>query len=54
MKASVPALVAVSASVCGADETELLFPTDSTLEKLRHINNEEYARPDLLPDFKVR
>mgnify|MGYP000942746540 CR=1 FL=1 len=35
----------------GADETELLALTDSALEKLRHMSDEEYAALDLFPDF---
>ena len=37
----------------GAEETELLALTDSALEKLRSMSNEEYAALDLLPDFDV-
>ena len=37
----------------GADETELLTLTDSTLGKLRGISDEEYAALDLFPDFDV-
>lgn len=37
----------------GAEETELLALTDSTLEKLRNINDFEYAELDLFPDFDV-
>ncbi|MCI1956331.1 MAG: transposon-transfer assisting family protein [Oscillospiraceae bacterium] len=36
----------------GADETELLSLTDSALEKLRSMNDEEYAKLDLFPDFE--
>jgi hypothetical protein len=35
----------------GAEETELLALTDSTLRKLRNMSNEEYTALDLLPDF---
>jgi hypothetical protein len=37
----------------GAEEAELLSLTDSTLEKLRHMSDAEYAELDLLPDFDV-
>ena len=37
----------------GADETELLALTDSALEKLRNMNDEDYASLDLFPDFDV-
>lgn len=36
----------------GADETELLALTDSALEKLRRMSDEEYAKLDLFPDFE--
>jgi hypothetical protein len=35
----------------GTEETELLSLTDSALEKLRNMSNEEYATLDLFPDF---
>ena len=35
----------------GAEETELLALTDSTLGKLRNISDEEYATLDLFPEF---
>ena len=35
----------------GAEETELLTLTDSALEKLQEMNDEEYAALDLFPDF---
>ena len=35
----------------GAEETELLALTNSALEKLRNMSNEEYAALDLFPDF---
>ena len=34
-----------------ADETELLSLTDSTLSKLRRMDDEQYAALDLIPDF---
>jgi hypothetical protein len=39
------------ATAC-ADETELLALTDSALEKLRRMSDEEYAKLDLFPDFE--
>jgi hypothetical protein len=36
----------------GAEETELLALTDSTLGKLRNMSDEEYAALDLFPDFE--
>ena len=38
----------------GAEETGLLALTDSTLEKLRNINDFEYAELDLFPDFDTQ
>ena len=38
----------------GTEETELLSLTDSALEKLRNMSNEEYAALDLFPDFDVK
>lgn len=35
----------------GAEETELLALTDSALEKLRNMDDAEYAALDLFPDF---
>ena len=35
----------------GAEETELLTLTDSALEKLQEMNDEEYAGLDLFSDF---
>jgi len=35
----------------GAGETELLASTDSALQKLRHMSDDEYASVDLFPDF---
>lgn len=37
----------------GAEETELLSLTDSTLEKLQSMSDTEYAVLDLFPDFDV-
>lgn len=34
------------------DETELLALTDSALDKLRGMNDEQYADLDLIPDFE--
>ena len=34
------------------DETELLSLTDSALDKLRGMNDEQYADLDLIPDFE--
>ena len=34
-----------------ADETELRELTDSALEKLEHMTDEEYATLELFPDF---
>ena len=34
-----------------AEETELLILTDSTLEKLRNMSDEKYAKLDLFPDY---
>ena len=34
-----------------AEETELLILTDSTLEKLWNMSDEEYAKLDLFPDY---
>ena len=41
-------------SRCGLepDETELLSLTDSALDKLRGMNDEQYADLDLIPDFE--
>lgn len=39
-------------SYLGAEETDLLTLTDSALEKLLHMSNEEYAVLDLFPDFE--
>lgn len=38
----------------GSEETELLALTDSTLGKLRKMNDEEYAKIDLFPDFEKK
>ena len=35
----------------GAEETELLILTDSTLEKLRNMSDEGYTKLDLFPDY---
>jgi hypothetical protein len=35
----------------GADETELRRLTDSTIEKLSAITDEEFAKVELYPDF---
>ena len=34
------------------DETELLSLTDSALDKLRGMDDEQYAALDLIPDFE--
>ncbi len=34
------------------DETELLALTDSALDKLRGMDDEQYADLDLIPDFE--
>ena len=34
------------------DETELLSLTDSALDKLRGMDDEQYATLDLIPDFE--
>ena len=34
------------------DETELLSLTDSALDKLRDMDDEQYAALDLIPDFE--
>ena len=34
------------------DETELLSLTDSALDKLRGMDDEQYADLDLIPDFE--
>ena len=35
----------------GADQPELLAMTDSTLQKLEKISDEEFAELELYPDF---
>ena len=35
-----------------SDETELLSLTDSALDKLRDMDDEQYAALDLIPDFE--
>ena len=35
----------------GADETELIGLTDSTIEKLSVITDEDYGKLELFPDF---
>ena len=35
----------------GADQPELLAMTDSALQKLENISDEEFTKPELFPDF---
>ena len=37
-----------------AEETELLALTDSALEKLRGLTDEEFGQIELVPDFDVK